>query len=90
MSAKAPPPCTSAPAPRRDGARTCGFAVPDPGGMDAEGLLLSAWTEAVFAGEAVTAAGLAEAIARHCHARGEPGLARAWMRRGRAHMRGLH
>ena len=72
------------------GHRTCGFAVPDPGGMETDGLLLSAWTEAVFAGETVTAAGLAEAIARHCHARGEPGLARAWMRQGRAHMRGLH
>ena len=90
MNAKAPAPCTSVPAPMRGGTRTCGFAVPDPGGMETDSLLLAAWTEAVFAGETVTAAGLAAAIARRCGARGEPGLARSWMRQGRAHMRGLH
>ena len=82
--------CAPASVPKRDGTRICGFAVPDPGGMEADALLRAAWTEAVFAGETVTAAGAAAALARRCRAQGAHDLARDWDRQGRAHMRGLH
>ena len=82
-------PCAPAAADRAR-TRTCGFAVPDPRGVETEMLLVAAWTEAVFGGEQRFAARVSSVLSWHMAMYGEDSQEDAWREQHDAHMRGLH
>ena len=81
--------CVPASAPKAR-TRICGMAVPDPGGMDVDTMLLTAWQEAVFRGEQRTAADIAARIAWHVKGHGHDDLVNPWRNQCRKHCRGVH